>query len=161
MGTGSRLITLIALLLSFLFPVHPVQAATQKVNFYINGDCLDYYDMEDEYAFFEEEPNWTCYIEVKISPYKPVRLTRLQYWNGKKWIQESTKKTSSKGIAYLYFNPYCDGKYCDGEWKYRIFVDSVSGNPSKISPTFSVAFYPGNRADYEECDPDFEECSSP
>jgi hypothetical protein len=108
--------------------------------------------MEGEYAFFEEEPDWSCYMVVKISPFKPVRNTRLQYWNGKKWLQESFKKTSSKGIAYLDFNPYCDGEYCDGTWKYRIYVDSGSGQSSRISPSFEVAFYPGYVDDYYEDD---------
>ena len=150
--TRSGMTLILVLITSLLLPIQTANAATQKVNFFISGDCLDYYDMEGEYAFFEEEPDWSCYMVVKISPFKPVRNTRLQYWNGKKWLQESFKKTSSKGIAYLDFNPYCDGEYCDGTWKYRIFVDSGSGQSSRISPSFEVAFYPGYVDDYYEDD---------
>jgi len=140
--------SILVLVTSTLLPVNTADAAAQKVNFYIAGDCLDYYDMEGEYAFFEEESDWSCYMTVKISPFKPVRNTRLQYWNGKKWLQESYMKTSSKGIAYLDFDPYCEGEYCDGTWKYRIFVDSVSGQSSRTSPSFEVTFYPGYADDY-------------
>ncbi len=146
-------ITLIlALFASLLLPINSANAATQKVNFFIAGDCLDYYEMEGEYAFFEEEPDWSCYMTVRISPFKPVRNSRLQFWNGKKWRQESFTKTSSKGIAYLNFNPYCDGEYCDGTWKYRIVVDATSGQSSRTSPTFEVSFYPGYVDDYSEED---------
>lgn len=138
------------MVISVLIPIGHANAATQKVNFYINGDCLDYYDMEGEYAFFEEEPDWSCYMTVKISPVKPIRNSRLQYWNGKKWLQESFTKTNIKGIAFLDFNPYCDGTYCDGTWKYRIIVDSASGQNSRTSPTFEVTFYPGYADDYSE-----------
>lgn len=151
----SRISLILVLLTSSLLPVNTADAATQKVNFYISGDCLDYYDMEGEYAFFEEEPDWSCYMTVKISPVKPVRNSRLQYWNGKKWIQESFKKTSTKGIAYLDFNPYCDGNYCDGTWKYRIVVDASSGQSTRTSPTFEVSFYPGYVDDYVEDDSNY------
>jgi len=146
---------ILVLLTSSLIPLNTADAAAQKVNFYINGDCSDYYDMEGEYAFFEEEPNWSCYMSVKISPVKPIRNSRLQYWNGKKWMQESFKKTSSKGLAYLDFNPYCDGQYCDGTWKYRIVVDASSGQSTKTSPTFEVTFYPGYVDDYSEEESDY------
>lgn len=148
----SGMALILVMLTSSLLPMNSANAAAQKVNFYINGDCLDYYDMEGEYAFFEEEPDWSCYMIVKISPFKPVRNARLQFWNGKKWNQESSKKTSSKGVAYLDFNPYCDGEYCDGTWKYRIFVDGVTGQSSRTSPTFQVSFYPGTVDDYSEDD---------
>jgi len=146
---------ILVLLTSSLIPLNTADAAAQKVNFYINGDCSDYYDMEGEYAFFEEEPDWSCYMSVKISPVKPIRNSRLQYWNGKKWMQESFKKTSSKGLAYLDFNPYCDGQYCDGTWKYRIVVDASSGQSTKTSPTFEVTFYPGYVDDYSEEESDY------
>jgi hypothetical protein len=146
---------ILVLLTSSLIPLNTADAAAQKVNFYINGDCSDYYDMEGEYAFFEEEPEWSCYMSVKISPVKPIRNSRLQYWNGKKWMQESFKKTSSKGLAYLDFNPYCDGQYCDGTWKYRIVVDASSGQSTKTSPTFEVTFYPGYVDDYSEEESDY------
>jgi len=148
--SGSVISLILVLVTSMLIPLNSADAATQKVNFYINGDCLDYYEMEGEYAFFEEEPDWSCYLTVKISPVKPIRNSRLQYWNGKKWLQESFKKTSSKGFAYLDFNPYCDGEYCDGTWKYRIVVDAGSGQSSRTSPTFEVSFYPGYVEDYSE-----------
>ena len=47
----------------------PANAATaQKINYYINGDCSDYYDEQGEYAFFESEPDWNCYISVYVKP---------------------------------------------------------------------------------------------
>jgi hypothetical protein len=106
----------------------PAQAAAQSISYFMNGDCSDYYDEESEYAFFESEPDWDCYISVTIKPAKPVRTIRLQYWTGKKWAQENSAKTGSSGKGFLYFDPYCsDGSYCDGEYKYRVVVDAVSG----------------------------------
>jgi len=106
--TRSGMSLILALITSLLLPIQTADAAAQKVNFYINGDCLDYYDME--------------------------------------------MKTSSKGVAYLDFNAYCDGSYCDGTWKYRIVVDSTSGQSSRTSPTFEVSYYPGYADDYSEED---------
>ena len=56
----------------------PAQAAPQSILYYMNGDCSDYYDEESEYAFFESEPDWDCYISVTIKPAKPIRTIRLQ-----------------------------------------------------------------------------------
>lgn len=151
-SSRSGISLIVVLLTSLLLPLNTANAATQKINFFIAGDCLEYYEMEGEYAFFEEEIDWSCYMTVKISPVKPVRTSRLQFWNSKKWIQESSTKSSSKGISYLNFNPYCDGEYCDGTWKYRIFVDAASGRSSRTSPTFEVSFYPGYVDDYSEDD---------
>lgn len=119
-------------------------ATSQKISYYIDGDCSDYYDMNDEYAFFQEEPDWTCFLTVTVKPTKPIRNARLQFWNGRKWMQESSAKTNSKGFANLFFDPICDtGDYCDGSWKYRIYIDPVSGKKSDTSTTFEVTFYPG------------------
>ena len=121
----------------------PAQAAPQSILYYMNGDCSDYYDEESEYAFFESEPEWDCYISVSIKPTKPVRTIRLQYWTGKKWVQENSAKTGSGGNGYLYFDPYCsDGTYCDGEYKYRVVVDASSAQKVAFSRNFYVSYYP-------------------
>jgi hypothetical protein len=128
----------------------PAQAAPQSISYYMNGDCSDYYDEESEYAFFESEPDWDCYVSVEIKPTKPVRTIRLQFWTGKKWSQESSAKTSSSGRGYLYFDPYCsDGSYCDGEYKYRVVVDAASGQKVAYSKNFYVSYYPDDSY-YEE-----------
>lgn len=137
----------LSLMASLLLPLNTASAATQKISYSIAGDCVDYYDETGEYAFFEEEPDWSCYIVVKVSPAKPVRTVRLQWWSGRKWQQESYDKTDTKGVAYLDFDPYCEGNYCDGEWKYRVYVDAVSGQKSNTSRSFYVKFYPGSASD--------------
>jgi hypothetical protein len=147
-----RLISLVILIIcNVLLPANPASsAAIQKIYYTIAGDCVDYYDENDEYAFFEDEPDWSCYIKVKTSAPKPIRTVSLQYWNSRKWVQESVAKTSTKGIAYLNFDPYCDGSYCDGEWKYRVFTSASSPQKSDTSSSFYVTFYPGTPDDYEE-----------
>ena len=140
---SARILAYVLFMVSVLTPNSSAFAATQKISYSIAGDCVDYYDENGEYAFFEEEPDWSCYIVVKVSPTKPTRSVRLQWWSGRKWQQESSSKTSTKGVAYLDFDPYCEGNYCDGEWKYRVFVDSTSGQKSNTSNTFYVTFYPG------------------
>jgi hypothetical protein len=128
----------------------PAQAAAQSISYFMNGDCSDYYDEEEEYAFFESEPDWDCYISVTIKPVKPVRTIRLQYWNGKKWLQENSAKTGSSGKGYLYFDPYCsNGAYCDGEYKYRVVVDAASGQKVAFSKNFYVSYYP-EEGSYDE-----------
>jgi hypothetical protein len=129
---------------------HASAASSQKISYFINGDCSDYFDMNGEYAFFQEEPDWSCYLTVAVKPAKPIRNTRLQFWNGRKWLQESSARTSSKGFARLDFDPICDtGNYCDGTWKYRVFVDAISGQKSNTSITFEVSFYSGTVEDPE------------
>lgn len=129
----------------------PANAATaQKINYYINGDCSDYYDEQGEYAFFESEPDWNCYISVYVKPYKPYRNIRLQFWSGTKWVQESSSTTNSSGKGYLDFDPYCsDGTYCDGEYKYRVIVDAASGQKASTSNNFYISYYP-DTADYTD-----------
>lgn len=134
-------------LVNVLVPNSVASAATQRVSYSIAGDCVDYFDESGEYAFFEEEPDWSCYLVVKVTPTKPIRTVRLQYWSGRKWQQESSSKTSAKGVSYLNFDPYCEGSYCDGEWKYRVFVDAASGQKSNTSNSFYVTFYPGTQED--------------
>ena len=136
---------------SSIYSISSSEAATQRITYYIDGDCSDYYDENGEYAFFEEEPDWSCYITVKVVGTKPARTVRLQYWNGKKWMQESYSKTGTDGYAELNFDPICNGvDYCDGTWKYRVFVDRATGLKSTTSVTFSVTFYPGTEDDYDE-----------
>lgn len=134
-------LTSAALIANFFFAPSKAEAVTQTVSYYIDGDCADYYDEEGEYAFFEEEEDWTCYVTVKVKPLTPKRTIRLQYWD-KKWKEENKSATSSKGSGTLYFDPYCnDGAYCDGTWKFRVFVDAVSGQKSTYSKSFEVSFY--------------------
>jgi hypothetical protein len=139
-----------ALVANFMVAPAATSAVTQQtINFFINGDCSDYYDEESEYAFFEDEPDWTCYISVVVKPVTTKRVIRLQYWSGKKWVEESKSTTSTKGSGVLNFDPYCnDGSYCDGTWKYRVVVDSAGVQKSKISPSFYIVFYPGAVDDY-------------
>jgi hypothetical protein len=135
----------VGMLLSF---TPTANAATQKVSYYIDGDCLDYYDEEGEYAFFEDEPDWECYITVLVKPTRPVRTVQLQYWSGTKWKQESISKTSSTGRAYLDFDPICsDGLYCDGEFKYRVYTLAASGVKADYSSNFYVSYYPSEIVD--------------
>jgi hypothetical protein len=142
--------TVIALL---LVPATPaITASQQRVNYSIAGDCVDYFEETGRYAFFEEEDNWSCYTVVRVTPGKPVRIARMQFWNGRKWIQESSSRTNSKGVAILKFDPYCEDGYCDGTWKYRIVVDSTSSQKSSTSKSFFVTFYPGSYDDYDEDD---------
>lgn len=142
----------ISLVANFVFVPSAANAVTQqKISFYINGDCSDYYDEEGEYAFFEEEAEWTCYMSVVIKPITPKRTIRLQYWSGKKWVEESKSTTGTKGTGYLDFDPYCnDGSYCDGSWKYRIVVDASGAQKSKISPSFYIVYYAGAVDEYNE-----------
>lgn len=147
-------ISVLILVSTMTFPLSSAHAAVQKVSFYINGDCSDYYDLEDEYAFFEDETDWTCLVSIKVLPSKPVRTARLQYWSGKKWKQDTITKTNSKGVGYLEFNQYCGDAYCDGTWKYRVLVDSVTGQPSRTSPNFEVSFYPVGYDDDSDEDED-------
>lgn len=146
-----------ALVANFMIAPDATAAVTQqKIDFFINGDCSDYYDEEEEYAFFEDEPDWTCYISVTVKPVTPKRVIHLQYWSGKKWVEESKSTTSTKGSGVLKFDPYCnDGAYCDGSWKYRVIVDASGVQKSKISPSFYIVYYPGAVDEYNE-DYDYE-----
>lgn len=135
---------LTGVLLILFTPGHPASSAViQKINYTIEGDCVDYYEENGEYALFENEPDWTCYVVVKISPTKPVRSVSLQFWNGRKWLIESNAKTDTKGIAYLDFDPYtCDDSYCEGEYKYKVVTAAAAPQKINTSKTFYVSFYP-------------------
>jgi len=144
LATAIFLVTVLAF--NFLINVTKAQAVTaqQVITFYMNGDCSDYFDEQGEYAFFEDEPDWTCSLVVKVKAITPKRVLHLQYWNSHKWIEESKTTTSTKGSGTLTFDPYCnDGNYCDGTWKYRVLVDASGVQKAKTSPTFEVVFYPG------------------
>ena len=143
-----RIALLVALLfaISYNSPTLASAVTAQKVSYYINGDCSDYYDEEGEYAFFESEVDWSCYISVAIKPFKPVREVRLQFFD-KKWKTESTAKTNAKGTAILDFNPYCDGVYCDGEFKYRVLVVAANGHKGTSSNNFFIVYYPDTSGD--------------
>ena len=138
-----------ALVANFMVAPAATSAVTQQViTFFMNGDCSDYFDEQGEYAFFEDEPNWTCSLVVKVKAITPKRVIHLQFWNSHKWIEESKTTTSTKGSGTLTFDPYCnDGNYCDGTWKYRVLVDASGIQKAKTSPTFEVVFYPGTVAD--------------
>ena len=142
---------LAGVLLILFTPGHPASSAvTQKINYTIEGDCVDYYEENGEYAFFEDEPDWSCYVVVKVSPTKPVRSVNLQFWSGRKWVTESSAKTDTKGIAYLDFDSVCDDVYCDGEFNYRVVTAAAAPQKSNTSKTFSVTFYPEYMEDEEE-----------
>ena len=143
--------TLAAVLISnFVFAPSKAEAATQAVSYFINGDCSDYYDEEEEYAIFEEEEDWTCYVTVKVKPLTPKRKVILQYWD-KKWKEEDSIVTSSKGTANLFFDSYCNsGEFCDGSWKFRVLVAAASGQKATNSTSFYITFYPLALDDYNE-----------
>lgn len=123
----------------------PAQAAAQKWSWDIYGDCSDYNDEYDEYAMFEEEDNYTCYVSAKVTPTKPVRTFYLQYFD-KKWKNEGSAKTNSKGQIFLYPDPYTCGDsgsdYCDGTFTYRIWSPAVAGQKALYGTTFELTFYP-------------------
>lgn len=126
---------------NFFFAPAKAEAATQAVTYYVNGDCSDYYDEEGEYAIFEDESDWTCYVTVKLKPLSPKRKLILQYWD-KKWKTEDSITTSSKGSANLNFESYdSDGNFYDGTWKYRIYVSAATGQKATNSSNFEVSFY--------------------
>jgi hypothetical protein len=143
--------TLAAVLISnFVFAPSKAEAATQAVSYFINGDCSDYYDEEEEYAIFEEEEDWTCYVTVKVKPLAPKRKVILQYWD-KKWKEEDSIVTSTKGTANLFFDSYCNsGEFCDGSWKFRVLVTAASGQKATNSTSFYITFYPLALDDYNE-----------
>lgn len=139
-----------ALVANFFLAPTKAEAATQAVSYYVNGDCSDYYDEEGEYAIFEEEEDWTCYITVKVKPLAPKRKVTLQYWD-KKWKVEDTLTTSTKGSANLYFDNYDnDDNFYDGKWKYRVLVAAGGGQKATNSTSFEVSFYAMSVEDYNE-----------
>ena len=121
----------------------PASAAAQKWSWDIYGDCSDYNDMNDEYAMFEEDDTYTCYVSAKVTPAKPGRTFILQYFD-KKWKTESSAKTNSKGQVWLYPSTTCgeESTYCDGTFTYRIYSPAVSGQKALIGKTFDLTFYP-------------------
>lgn len=144
--------TLAAVLIAnFFLAPSKAEAATQAVSYYINGDCSDYYDEEGEYAIFEEEEDWTCYVTVKVKPLTPKRKVILQYWD-KKWKEEDSITTSTKGSANLFFDSYCYEEFCDGTWKFRVLVPAATGQKATNSTSFYVVFYPLSVEDYDEDD---------
>lgn len=142
--------TLAAVLIAnFFLAPSKAEAATQTVSYAMNGDCADYYDEEDEYAIFEDEPGWTCYVTVKVKPLTPKRKVILQFW-GKKWKEEDSTTTSTKGSANLYFNTSCSDTFCEGEYKFRVLVPAATGQKATNSNSFYVNFYPAAVEDYDE-----------
>ncbi len=125
-------------------------SSTQKVSYFISGDCLDYYDEYGEYAMIEEYEDWNCLITVRVKPIKPARTVRLQWWNENEgvWVTEFSGNTNSKGVAVLEFNPYCEDpdtgidNYCDGTWDYRVSVPKSGNYKATNSITWSMSFYP-------------------
>jgi hypothetical protein len=133
----------------------PADAAKQYVSTYsLRGDCADYYEMNDEYAMFEEEEDWTCTLVVALKPAKPARTVLLQFYD-KKWKTEATVKTNSNGIAYLRFGTDCGDSYCDATFTYRAYVNSVSGQAAIKLSSFDMNFYPIGWDDEEDYWSDF------
>lgn len=122
----------------------PAEAKAQGWSWDIYGDCSDYNDQNGEYAVFEEDASYTCYVSAKVTPVKPGRTFYLQYWD-KKWKTESSARTNSKGSVYLYPSTDCGTngyEYCDGTYTYRIYSPAVSGQKAMIGTQFELTFYP-------------------
>jgi hypothetical protein len=146
MKVKSKLIAMASVLalLTVATVASPASAATQKLFYYISGECLDNFEIVDEYALFEEYGD-TCTLEVKVSPKTNVRTAHLQYWNedSGKWVTEASGKTNKSGSLKLNIEPYCDGDvWCDGTFTYRIYVLKKSGLKAGYSNEFDVTFYP-------------------
>lgn len=128
----------------------PAEAARQYVTTYsLRGDCSDYYDMNEEYAMFEEEPDWSCTLVVAVKPAKPNRTVALQYFD-KKWKTETSIKTNSNGIAYLNFGTLCGDAYCDATFTYRASVLKAAGQAAINLSSFEMNFYPIGWDDEED-----------
>jgi hypothetical protein len=124
--------------------VAPANAATQKLFYFISGECLENYEEFGEYALWEE---WgeSCTLEVKVSPKSNVRTAHLQYWSESrnKWITEASGKTNRSGSLKLNIESYCDGDtWCDGTYTYRIYVLKKGSLKAGYSNEFEVTFYP-------------------
>ena len=146
LGSTASKFAALGLALTFAFSISvPASAAAQKWTWDIYGDCSDYNDMNDEYAMFEEDDSYTCYVSAKITPAKAGRVFYLQYFD-KKWKTESSTKTNSKGQVWLYPSPYTCGEtgdsYCDGTYTYRIYSPAVGGQKALTGQSFDLTFYP-------------------
>ena len=146
MGKIRRFSACLLAILSTIVFTQPAEAATQRVNYYISGDCYTYYNQYYEYAMFEEVLDWDCKITVKVTPTKPARSVSLQYMSDSgKWVNEFQAKTNSKGVAVLEFDPYCeDDYYCDGSWDYRVYVAKSGSYKATNSVVWTMNFYPYN-----------------
>lgn len=121
----------------------PANAATQKLMYFISGECLDNYDYYGEYSLYEEYGE-TCTLELKVSPKTNVRTAHLQYWNEDtgKWVTEASGKTNKSGSLKLEIQPYCGDVWCDSTFTYRIYVLKKTGLKAGYSNEFDVTFYP-------------------
>lgn len=119
-------------------------APAQKWSWDIGGDCSDYNDQNGEFAVFEEDPTYTCYVYAKVAPVKPGRIFYLQYFD-KKWKTESSGRTNSKGGVVLYPSTDCGTNsfvYCDGTFTYRLYSPAITGQKALIGTEFELSFYP-------------------
>jgi hypothetical protein len=121
----------------------PASAATQKLMYFISGECLENFDDFDEYSLYEEFGD-ECTLEVRVSPKNNVRTAHLQWWNSdqNKWVTESSGKTNKSGSLKLNIDPYCGEYWCDGTLTYRIYVLKKSSLKAGYSKEFDVTFYP-------------------
>lgn len=122
----------------------PATAETQKLMYFISGECLDNFDIYGEYSLYEEFGE-TCTLEVKVSPKTNVRTAHLQYWNEDdgKWVTEASGKTNKSGALKLNIEPYCENdEWCDATYTYRIYVLKKTGLKAGYSKEFDMAFYP-------------------
>jgi hypothetical protein len=75
------------------------------------------------------------HVLVTAVPARPNHYIYLQYYQDGKWVLEDKAGLSSKGVATLDIDPYCDnGTWCDGTYKYRV---KVGANYQILKITFS------------------------
>jgi hypothetical protein len=76
------------------------------------------------------------HLIVTVKPASPKRVVYLKFKQDGKWLLEGKRTTSSKGVATLDFDPWCDAdetNWCDGTWTYRVSIGSAY-------KTFKVTF---------------------
>lgn len=74
------------------------------------------------------------HLVAHAEPAQPRRTIVLEYWQRGAWHVENSVKTNSQGVATIDINPYCDGSWCDGTWKYRM---TVAGQVARLTITFA------------------------
>jgi hypothetical protein len=110
----------------------------QKIYFSVKGDCVDWYDEEqDEYLIYEGED---CDFVVRVVPPKPVRTVALQFEDDG-WYVEVEKKTNKSGIAIM--SPRSTdskGNFLCDSWYYRLGVARLGAAKAVLSDEFIISF---------------------
>lgn len=122
--------------------VVPVEGKSgkQQVTWDVLGDCADPFDdTQTEFIMYEGED---CYFAVTVVPAKPRRSVVLQWLSSRgRWITESKSVTNSKGVAYLYPEPYDqDGYFLCEIYDYRIGLERLGSAKSLLSDIFTIDF---------------------